>query len=255
MGKVACIIPARMDSSRFPGKPLEKLLGLELLLHVYERCKLCRKIDRIIIATCDKEIKELCEAKGSEVVMTSANHPGCVDRTQEAVSLVCDDLDGEDLVLMVQGDEVLISPGMIDEVIAVFRKSSQPIINLASRISNQFDHDDPNIVKVAISIEGRALFFSRAPIPSRSRESLAPLFAQTGVIGFSRAFLDKFRNMPQSPLEKIEGIDMLRALEHGYPIQIVTTETSIIGVDTLADKVRAEKMLASDPITQIYLQA
>jgi len=253
--KTICVIPARMGSSRFPGKPIEKILGLELVLHVYNRCRLAGGLDRIVVATCDEEIQDVCEGHGVEVVMTSDVHPGCVDRTEETIDKVGGDLANDDLVLMVQGDEIMIAPGMIENILKAYAESKAPVVNLASPIMLTSDHDDPNVVKVVTALDGRALFFSRTPIPSPSRASnrAVPMLQQTGVIGFSKEFLHTFGKLTRSPLEEIECIDMLRTLEHNYPIQIVTTASETIGVDTPADRDRAEDMLLDDPVTSSYL--
>ncbi|HEC91215.1 MAG TPA: 3-deoxy-manno-octulosonate cytidylyltransferase [Alphaproteobacteria bacterium] len=253
MTENVCIIPARMASSRFPGKPLEPLIGLPLVLHVLERCRLCASIDRVVVATCDEEIRDAVEQHGGEAVMTADSHPGCVDRTVEAVDNLGLGLADGDLVLMVQGDEVLISPIMMDNVINAFEASAAAVVNLASKIFSAEDHDDPDCVKVVAAADGKALFFSRAPIPSRYRVDSVPMYQQTGVIGFSNAFLHRFGNLSRTPLEMIECIDMLRTLEHGYPIQVVFSEDQTIGVDTKSDLLRAEAVLKNDPITRKYL--
>jgi 3-deoxy-manno-octulosonate cytidylyltransferase (CMP-KDO synthetase) len=251
--KNLCIIPARMGSSRFPGKPLENLLGLPLVLHVYERCRLASSLDRVVIATCDELIRSVCEQHGVEVVMTRDDHPGAVDRTSEVVELIGDCLADDALVLMVQGDEVLVDPDMIDPIVDAFDTSNAPVVNLASPIDCADDHDDINVVKVATALDGRALFFSRSAIPSRVRKTHASLLQQTGVIGFSKSFLAAFLNLERTPLEITEGIDMLRTIEHGYDVQIVASLRPTIGVDTPAELQRAETILAADPLTATYL--
>lgn len=249
-----CIIPARMASSRYPGKPLAPMLGLALVLHVWHRCRLAASLGRVVIATCDQEIYAAAQAAGAEAVMTADTHPGCVDRTVEAVDNLGLELDDDSLVLMVQGDEVMVTPEMIDRMVEVHARTRAPVVNLASVILNEADHDDHNVVKVCVAPDGRALFFSRAAIPSRSRsKGPVPAFQQTGVIGFSHAFLKTFGGLERTPLEMVEQIDMLRTLEHGYPIQIVTVEAETIGVDTPADLRRGEEMLRSDPVTRRYL--
>lgn len=253
MTKVLCVIPARMASGRYPGKPLVPLLGLGLTLHVYDRCRLCAGIDRTVIATCDEEIRAAAVAHGAEVVMTRNDHPGCVDRTEEAVDKVGGDLVDDDLVLMVQGDEVLVGPDMLGSMLAAYEKSKPDVVNLASPILTDSDHDDPNLVKMVIARDGRAIFFSRAPVPSRSRKPDVEKWYQTGVIGFSRSFLRIFGKLPRTPLEMAEHIDMMRTIEHGYSIQAVPTEKVIIGVDTPADRDRAEDMLRADEWTAKYL--
>ena len=251
------MIPARMASSRFPGKPLEPLLGLALVLHVYERCKQCPDLDRVIIATCDEEIRIACEEHGAEVVMTADSHPGCVDRTDEAISIAASDMDDTDLVLMVQGDEILVDPEMLSNIVNAYSKTGAPVVNLASRIFDQTNHNDPDVVKVVGAPDGKALYFSRAPIPSHHRVddmATVPVYQQTGIIGFSKQFVHQFGKMAQTPLEIVERIDMMRVIENGLPVQLVYSEKETIGVDTPADKARAEQILRSDPVTKTHMK-
>lgn len=249
-----CVIPARMAASRFPGKPLKPLLGLALVLHVYERCRLSRSLGRVVVATCDAEIFRACEARGAETVMTGDYHPGAIDRTLEAVEKAAPGTGDDEFVLMVQGDEVLVTPEMLDDVIAVWCESRAPVVNLASRLHRTEDHDDPNCVKVVANLSSNAMMFSRAPIPSRARTANVPMYQQTGVIGFKASFLRTFGRLPRTPLEMAEGIDMLRTLEHGHPVRMTFTERETIGVDTPADRDRAEAALRADPVTLRYLE-
>jgi 3-deoxy-manno-octulosonate cytidylyltransferase (CMP-KDO synthetase) len=254
--RTVCVIPARMASSRFPGKPLVPLLGLPLVLHVWERCRLAKRLDRVVVATCDRAIAEAVEARGGEAVMTADSHPGAVDRTAEAVTKLGITLEPDDLVLMAQGDEVVVGPEMLDEMVAAYAASRAPVVNLACAIGDPADHDDLNVVKVCAALDGKALFFSRSPIPSRRRAGAIdplPLWQQTGIIAFSRAFLDTFGRLARTPLEQIEQIDMLRTLEHGYPIQLVFTPNRLQGVDVPGDIAKGERLLAADPVTPRYL--
>ena len=249
-----CVIPARLASSRFPNKPLVPLLGLPLVLHVWERCRLATRLDRVVVATCDPAIAEAVIARGGEAVMTADNHPGAVDRTAEAVTKLGVTLEDDDLVLMAQGDEVLVAPEMLDAVVEAYAASRAPVVNLACAIHDPDDHDDANVVKVCAGLDGKALFFSRSPIPSRSRaKGPIAMWQQTGIIAFSRAFLDTFGRLPRTPLELIEQVDMLRTLEHGYPVQLVFTETRLLGVDVPGDIAKGEALLAADPVTPRYL--
>lgn len=253
--RTVCVIPARMASSRFPNKPLAPLLGLPLVLHVWERCRLAKSVDRVVVATCDREIAEAVTARGGEAVMTADTHPGCVDRTVECIENLKLGLTGDDLVLMVQGDEVMVAPQMLDDMVAAYAASRAPVVNLACAITDPADHDDANVVKVCADLQGRALFFSRAAIPSRSRsKSAVPMWQQTGVIAFSRDFLDRFGTLERTPLELAEQVDMLRTLEHGYPIRLVFTDTKLLGVDVPDDIGRGEAMLRADPVTRLYLE-
>ena len=242
-----------MGSSRFPGKPLKPLLGLALVLHVFERCRLAPGITRTVIATCDEAIRDAAEAHGAEVVMTADTHPGCVDRTDEAVAFLAPDMPDDGFVLMIQGDEVLVTPEMCEDMIVAYRKSGAAVVNLASKLTRLEDFHDPNNVKVVAGADGKALCFSRAPIPSGACTDDVPAFQQTGIIGFSKEFVHRFGSLSQTPLEKAERIDMLRTLEHGLPVQMVLSDRETIGVDTAEDLVRAETMLRQDPVTKRYL--
>jgi 3-deoxy-manno-octulosonate cytidylyltransferase (CMP-KDO synthetase) len=248
-----CVIPARLGSGRYPGKPLALLLGLELVLHVWHRCRLEKRFERVIVATCDIEIADAVAAAGGEFVMTSDKHERATDRVEEAIANLGLDLSDDEFVLMVQGDEVLVSPEMLREMIDVYERDRPQAVNLVSRLYRTADHDDPNTVKVVATPSGRALYFSRAPIPSRARAETAPMYQQTGVIGFSAGFLKKFSTLEPTPLEVIESVDMMRVIENGLEIQLVTTDTETVGVDTPADLTRAEKILKSDAHTAKYL--
>ena len=252
--RVVCVIPARMGSTRFPGKPVKKLLGYPLISHVYQRCKLAKAFDQLIVATCDNEIKELAEAEGARVIMTSKDCACATDRVTDVLSRTELGAKDDDLVVMVQGDEVLFTPEMASQLVETYKRTKLPVINLASRLYDERDHDDPNTVKVAATLDGKALYFSRSPIPSRYRASgSVPMYQQTGVIAFSVNFLSIFNELPRTPLETIEGIDMMRVLEHGYSIQFAFTGKQTIGVDTPDDLRKAEKELLVDPVTREYL--
>ena len=253
MTKTVCVIPARMGSSRFPGKPLAKLLGLPLVLHVWNRCRICREFEMVAVATCDEEIRNAVTAAEGQAIMTSDKHERATDRTQEAVERLGLDLSPDDFVLMVQGDEVLVSPEMAATMIAAYQSSGADVVNLVSRLYSAADHEDPNVVKVVGDPDGNALYFSRAPIPSRARSETVPMYQQTGVIGFRSAFLTEFGSLPQTPLENIESVDMMRVIEHRRHVRLIYTEQETIGVDTPEELARAEQVLANDPLTASYL--
>ena len=235
MTRALCVIPARMGSSRFPGKPLAPLLGMPLVVHVWHRCRLYDGFERVVVATCDDEIRAAVESCGGEAVMTADTHERATDRTEEAVAKLDLSLAEDDLVVMVQGDEVLVTPAMIAAVVTASRDSEAKVVSLVSRLYREADHNDPNTVKVVFSLAGEALYFSRAPIPSPARGTSAALFQQTGVMAFARSFLKQFSALPQTPLERAESVDMLRVIEHGLPLRVATTESETIGVDTPDD--------------------
>lgn len=251
--RAACVIPARMGSSRFPGKPLALMLGMPLILHVWHRCRLFDGFERVVVATCDREIAEAAENAGAEAVMTSDSHERATDRTEEAIAKLDLALAPDDLVMMVQGDEVLTSPEMLSDTVSAFGASDRPIVNLASRLYSDEDANDPNTVKVVSAPDGRALYYSRSAIPSAVRGVAPAIYQQTGIMGFRNDFLHRFSELPQTHLEQVESVDMMRVIEHGYEIQMTFTETETIGVDTPEELSRAEQRLRDDPFTKEYL--
>ncbi len=252
-GRCHCVIPARMGSSRFPGKPVKRLLGLELVSHVERRCRLYTGFERVVVATCDEEIRQAVTMRGGEVVMTSDQHSRATDRVEEAVANMNAGLADDDLVVMVQGDEVLVTPEMLGAVVSDHRRSKAMVVNLISRLRRAEDQDDPNTVKVVADPQHNALFFSRSAIPSRARQLDVAVYQQTGIISFQVAFLRKFSSLPQTPLEIAESVDMLRLIEHRLALRVVHTDTETIGVDTIQDLTRAEEVLRQDPTTSLYM--
>ena len=253
MPDALCFIPARMASSRFPGKPLAPLLGMPLILHVWHRCRLANVFSRVVVATCDREIFDCVTDAGGEAVMTADSNERCTDRVSEAVDLSAPGGDGSEVVIMVQGDEVLVDPASLDAMHERLISTDAAAINFLSPIDDEKDGDDANVVKAVTAPDNRIIYLSRAGIPSRSRDKTAPMFQQTGVIAFRQEFLAQFSRLPPTPLEKFESIDMLRLIEHGRPLYAVLGERPTIGVDTEQDRQRAEQALRDDPWTVRYL--
>lgn len=241
--KVVAVIPARMASTRFPGKPLAPLHGLPMIEHVYRRAKLCSELDEVYVATCDDEIREAAEGFAAKVIMTSAAHERATDRVAEA----CEHF-AADIIVMIQGDEPLITPEMITAALAPLRSSSSTsCVNLVHRITSRREFIDPNTIKVVADIHGNALYFSRSPIPHVNlEESTARIFKQVCVIPFTRECLQEFAGLPPTPLERAESIDMLRLLEHGRSVRLVETLTATHAVDTPADLELVRTILAAD---------
>jgi len=210
------IIPVRMGSSRFPGKPLALLHGMPMLGHVYFRSRLNRRLAATYIATCDEEICQYATAIGAECIMTSPSHDRASDRTAEAACAI-DALSNTaiDIVVMIQGDEPMLRPEMLDEALEPLdRDPGVQVVNLMAPI----DVDaaaDANEVKVVVARNGNALYFSRHPLPWHRRPDVPDLFKQVCVIPFRRDFLATFASLDPTALERAESIDMLRALEHG----------------------------------------
>ena len=248
--KVVGIIPARMGSSRYPGKPLAKILGRPMLEHVYKRSALCRMLDTVAIATPDQEIFEAVEAFGGRALMTSPAHTRASDRVAEAAEVT-----GGDIVINIQGDEPLIHPEMIELAVqAVADDRSVFCSNLISKITSIEEFHDPNTIKVVRDHSGFALYFSREPIPTRRYESGEPAqaYKQVCVIPFWRETLTQFLELPPTALEKAESIDMLRLLEHGYRVKLVESLFDTHAVDIPEDIPLVEEMMRKDPVTSQY---
>lgn len=249
-----CVIPARMASSRFPGKPLEKLLGLSLIGHIYKRCQACDSFDEIIIATCDQEIMDEIHSLGGKAVMTKDTHERCTDRVAEALTKLEKPPKNDDLVIMVQGDEVLVNQEMLSTMIEQMESTKAPALNLISRLYSEDTFHSPHTVKVVTRPDSSVLYMSRSMLPSAHRvQGEVGIYQQTGIIGFTADFLEKFSNLEPTPLEKAESVDMLRVLEHGLTLQSVSTEIETVGVDTPEDLRQAEAILKSDKFTETYL--
>lgn len=234
--RVLGVVPARYASTRFPGKIIANLAGRPLVLHAYERAKQARFIDEVLIAADDARVLEALQPYGAHVVMTSAKHQTGTDRIAEAAAT-----DDAEIIVNIQGDEALIDPETIDATIRPLLE--HPDLQMATarrRITDPELVDNPNVVKVVCDQRGRALYFSRSPIPHIRDEADLGAAAECywqhiGLYVYRRDFLLSFAAMQQTPLEKLEKLEQLRALELGYPIAVVNTEYEGRGVDVPED--------------------
>jgi 3-deoxy-manno-octulosonate cytidylyltransferase (CMP-KDO synthetase) len=251
------VIPARYASTRFPGKPLALLKGMPIIQHVYQNSLNAKRADEVIVATDSETIFEKVLSFGGRAVMTSPEHRSGTDRIAEvAAALNCD------IMVNVQGDEPLIRPEMIDDVISVLDDSRASLGTLAIPIRDSREIFDPNVVKVVFDPEGFAWYFSRAPIPYHRDEWKDPLamskelraqstlvthdcFKHVGIYSYRRNVLMKLSSLPPSRLETIEKLEQLRALENGFRIKVRETSCETIGVDTPEDLERVEQCLNS----------
>jgi 3-deoxy-manno-octulosonate cytidylyltransferase (CMP-KDO synthetase) len=244
--KIVAIIPARYHSTRLPGKALADIAGQPMIEHVYRRACQAAGIDAVIVATDDERVAIAVRNFGGEVMMTSAAHRTGTDRIAEvARAITCD------IVVNVQGDEPLIPPQMIEEVIAPFRSDDVMMTTLRRQIDDEADRVSPHVVKVVVNRDDDALYFSRAPIPySRDAGPTGPAhFKHVGLYGYRRDFLLEFAALPQTPLEISESLEQLRALEHGFRIRTPETVHDSLGVDTPEDLERARRQLAELAVT------
>ncbi len=242
--KVAAIIPARYASTRLPGKPLAEIQGKTLVERVYERARECALVDSITVATDDERIYRAVEAFGGRAVMTSASHRSGADRVAEAAALATK----ADIIVNIQGDEPLISPEAVDSAIRpLLDDDSVDVCTLKTAIRDEAEFLDPHAVKVVTDSRGRALYFSRSPIPYASvpfGERKTPPFKHIGLYVYRRGFLMDFTALPHSPLEEAESLEQLRALEHGHIIKVVETDYNPVSVDTPEDLERVRAIFA-----------
>jgi len=242
---VVGIIPARYASTRFPGKPLAEIAGRPMIHHVYERACRSRLLEEVLVATDDQRIFDVVQQFGGEVIMTSSEHETGTDRLAEVASR----LSAVEIIVNIQGDEPLIAPAAIDAVLRALKDDPVAVMSSAMvSITDLVDLWNANVVKVVTDLKGYAMYFSRSPIPAvpGSEISSQPWKRHIGLYAYRRDFLLQFAATPRTPLEQIESLEQLRALEHGYRIAMVELEEDhAIGVDTPEDLQRVRAVLES----------
>jgi 3-deoxy-manno-octulosonate cytidylyltransferase (CMP-KDO synthetase) len=253
--KVLGVIPVRMDSTRFPNKPLALIKEIAMLGHVYYRSIMTKKIDKLYIATCDQELVDYTHSIGGNAILTSDVHERASERTAEAL-LKIEQIENEkyDRIIMIQGDEPLLQPEMLDVLISEFDNSPGfDCYNLMVKLNTNEEIIDPNNVKVVTNSNGKALYFSRSPIPSNTKYNKPfPSYMQLGLIAFSRASLIEFVNLKPTILEIIESVDLNRFLENNLTIKMIETSFRSIGVDTPSDLEQAQELMNSDNLYNLY---
>lgn len=253
--KTIAIIPARMAATRFPNKPLAKIMGIPMVGHIYTRATIESMFDDVYVATCDQEIYDYVLSIGGKAVMTSHSHERCTDRTAEALlKIEASNKIKYDVVGMIQGDEPLVVPAVFSEALQALRENiSLPLVNIMGLIESQEEFVSPNTVKVVVDVFGNAIYFSREPIPSTKKFSGDfPKYKQTGMIFFRREALLEFNAMEPTLLEKIESVDMMRLVEQGKKIRMVLTKNPCYGVDVPSDVSKVEKIMQDDVYFKIY---
>jgi 3-deoxy-manno-octulosonate cytidylyltransferase (CMP-KDO synthetase) len=248
--KVIVGIPVRMGSSRFPGKPLAKIMGMSMVEHVYKRCKFAESIDDLFVAACDDEIRDVVRGFGGKVFMTDKEIPRPGLRVAEACRQ--QELADDDIVVVVQGDEPLIHPGMIN--LAVAPLIDDPSVQMLTLVAeaNEQEWLDPNEVKVVTDLRKDILYMTRTPIPSNTRDRIGPRLKQVAVMPFRKKFLLEFQEMTPTPLEIAESIELLRAVEHGVKVRTALSHYTSISVDTEHDRQEAEEIMKMDEFYAQY---
>ncbi len=241
--KIIAVIPARYQSSRFPGKPLALIAGIPMIQRVYEQALKVRRLDEVIVATDDERIYKLVESFGGNVQMTKSSHRNGTERCAEIATNNVD----TDLIINIQGDEPFIAPKQIDLLIDQLQKQGEGIASLAKRIDSEKDWKNPNIVKVLFDTKFKVLYFSRAPLPYHRSNSNGSwnrkqkYYKHIGLYGYYRNTLLEITKLNPSPLEIAESLEQLRWLENGHTIGISITNTESIAVDMPIDVQKAEK--------------
>lgn len=254
--KIIGIIPARLSSSRLPRKPMADILGLPMIGHVFLRSKLSQILDEVYVATCDQEIVDYIESIGGKAIMTANTHERASDRTAEALlKIEADTNERVDIVVMIQGDEPMITPEMITaSVEPILNDDTIKITNLMAKMNTKEEHEDPAEVKVVVDLNNFAMYFSREPIPSRKKGvEDVPMLKQVCIIPFKRDFLLSYNEMKQTPLEIIESVDMNRLLENGIKIKMVMRHEETYSVDTPDDLRNVNAKMENDPLLSKYM--
>jgi 3-deoxy-manno-octulosonate cytidylyltransferase (CMP-KDO synthetase) len=246
--RIVAIIPARMGSSRFPGKPLTKICGKTMIEHVYKRTLMTKILNDVFVATCDKEITDEVLNFGGKTVMTSPKHDRCTDRIAEAASKI-----NADIVVNVQGDEPLVTPEIVElSVKPILENENVYCTNPIGIIKSDDEFYSKNTIKVVIDRNMNAIYMSREPIPTYSKGVKFDWYKQICIISFTKKFLLKYAKLEPTPLEKAESIDMNRVIEHGYKIRTIISKYESYAVDTPDDKKRVESLMKKDLLYSKY---
>jgi 3-deoxy-manno-octulosonate cytidylyltransferase (CMP-KDO synthetase) len=244
MMKIICVIPARYESSRFEGKPLADICGKPMIQHVYERVLKSDTVSYAAVATDDERIFGAVKKFGGNVIMTSPQHRSGTDRIAEAISTI-DDIEDADIIVNIQGDQPIFEPSQIDEVAGpLIEDPSVDMSTLIYRIIREEEITHPNAVKVVFDRDGFAIYFSRATIPYvRKSGSEGSYYKHHGIYAYRKSFLMTFTSLEEGYLERIEALEQLRAIEHGYRIKVVETPYDSVEVDTPEELERIRKIV------------
>lgn len=250
--KVAAVIPARMASSRFPGKPLVEIRGLPMIEHVRRRALLCGKFTEVVVATCDEEISRAVGQAGGRVIMTSAGHPAATDRVAEAAQqLDCTH------VMNIQGDEILVLPEDLERMVSAIQELPDlEYWNAVARIEEKSELGNHSIVKCTVSRSERILYCSRdfSSLMRLEKQRYDPVRKVLGILGFRKDALQKYIRLDRTPLETSESLDQSRVLEHDLPLQGVLFHRGYIGINQPEEVELVQACMDQDPRQRTILQ-
>ena len=237
---ILAVIPARYDSTRFPGKPLASLCGKPMIQWVFERTKSCASLDAVVVATDDDRIATVVTAFGGSVMITSRDHATGTDRVAE----VARSYPNADVVVNVQGDQPMIHSAVLDSLIQPFREALPPDMStIACQFASESNRADCNCVKVVCDQRGRALYFSRAALPFFRNRLDVPVYHHLGLYAFRASFLQRYASLPPTPLEQCESLEQLRVLEHGHSIHVSLVDRPMLEVNTPEELTTAEDFM------------
>lgn len=241
--QILCVIPSRISSTRLARKPLLPIQGKPMIQWVYENALSCKVLTDVIVATDSEEIAAVIKNIGGKTILTDANLPTGSDR----VAVVAEHYPNADVIINLQGDEPFIKPHMLEQLVSPYLSGETPdMTTLAYPLDIAAKHNDPGAVKVVTDIHGNALYFSRAPIPYFRVPEIAPVYNHIGLYAFRRDFLLHYTKLPQTPLEKTEALEQLRALEHGYKIRVCLTKSRTLEINTQEEYERAQNFVYSN---------
>jgi len=238
--KILCVIPSRIGSTRLARKPLLPIQGKPMIAWVYENASRCNVIQDFVVATDSEEIAKVITDIGGNVIMTDPEIKTGSDR----VAVVAQHYPDADVIINLQGDEPFIKPFMLEQLVMPYLIGEKPdMTTLAYPLDMTHKYKDPGSVKVLVDLRGNAIYFSRSPIPYFRSEGTAPVYHHMGLYAFRRDFLLTFTSLPQTPLEKIESLEQLRALEHGYRIRVCLTEERTLEINTYEEYLQAQQFV------------
>jgi len=233
---ILCVIPSRIGSTRLARKPLLPILGKAMVQWTYENAAQCKLFTDVVLATDNEEIADCIRAIGGKVLMTPAD----IQTGSDRVAYVAEQFPNADVVVNLQGDEPFIRVEMLEQLLAPYTRGENPdMATLANPLSEE-EYTDPGAVKVITDLKGNAIYFSRSPIPYFRQAMEAPVFHHMGLYAFRRDFLLKYTKLPQTMLEKVESLEQLRAIEHGYRIRVSVTQYQTLEINTPEEYERAQ---------------
>jgi 3-deoxy-manno-octulosonate cytidylyltransferase (CMP-KDO synthetase) len=241
--KILCVIPSRIASTRLPRKPLLLIQGKPMIQWVFENASRCSVLTKVVVATDSEEIAQIVHTSGGNVEMTDPALPTGSDRT----AVVAQRYPDMDVIINLQGDEPFIKPKMLEQLVAPWLNGENPEMATLAYPLKPHEMTDPGVVKVITDLQGNAIYFSRSPIPyPRTSHTPVPVYHHMGLYAYRRDFLQKYTQFAQTPLEKTESLEQLRAIENGHRIRVCLTETGTLEINTQEEFERAQEFVYSE---------